>query len=69
MNTIETFGFGHGFKITIDKRKTKCDFLETSNNTFKPYQIEKSSIKYINYFSNHSSFIKKSLLIMINKKT
>ena len=52
-----------GLKKTIDIGTTKCNFLDisldTSNNTFEPYQKQKLSIKYINYFSNHPSIIKK----------
>ena len=70
-NTIKTFN-ELGFKITIDIGTTKCNFLDisldTSNNTFKPYQKENSSIKYINNFSNHPSIIKKNLPKMIEKR-
>ena len=63
-NTIKTFN-ELGFKITIDVGATKCNFLDislnTTNNTFKPYQKESSSINYINIYSNHPSIIKKKI--------
>ena len=71
-NTIKTLN-ELGFRIPIDMGATKCNFLDisldTTNNTFKPYKKENSSINYINNYSNHPSITKKKPSKNDRKKT